>query len=202
MIAVSVLLRQSWAALRLLLLLTVLLGLLYPFAVLAVGRLVPDRADGSLVRDEDGTVVGSALIGQPFTGDGWFLPRPSVAGEGYDPIASGASNLGPNNPDLLDKVRQRQAEIAAREDVPVDEVPPDAVTASGSGLDPHISADYARIQVPRVAAARGLSPSEVADLVEQHVQQRDLGFIGAPRVNVVELNLALERLADAGTGQG
>jgi K+-transporting ATPase ATPase C chain len=198
----TLLLRQAWAALRLLALLTVVLGLLYPLAVLGVAQLVPARADGSLVRDAEGTVVGSALIGQQFTGDEWFLPRPSAAGDGYDPRASGASNLGPNNPDLLADVGQRQAEIAAREGVAVDQIPPDAVTASASGLDPHISPEYARLQVARVAGARGLPQREVAALVEQHVQGRDLGFIGAPRVNVLELNLALLRLADATPGQG
>jgi K+-transporting ATPase ATPase C chain len=201
-IAMQVLLRQSWAALRLLLVLTVGLGLLYPFAVLAVGLVVPERANGSLLPADDGTVVGSSLLGQPFTGDEWFLPRPSVAGEGYDALASGASNLGPNNADLLEQVQQRQQQIAAREGVPLERVPPDAVTASGSGLDPHISPEYARIQVPRVAAARDLPQPEVAALVERHVQGRDLGFIGAPRVNVLELNLALQQLADGLAGNG
>jgi K+-transporting ATPase ATPase C chain len=197
-----VLLRQSWAALRLLLVLTVGLGLLYPLAVLAVGLVVPERANGSLLQTADGTVVGSSLLGQPFTGDEWFLPRPSAAGEGYDPLASGASNLGPNNAELLDEVQQRQQQIAAREGVPLEQVPPDAVTASGSGLDPHISPAYARIQVPRVAAARDLPEPDVAALVEQHVQGRDLGFIGDPRVNVLELNLALQQRADGPAGNG
>jgi K+-transporting ATPase ATPase C chain len=196
------LLRQLWAALRLLLILTVGLGVLYPLGVLAIGLVVPERANGSLLQDDDGTVVGSSLLGQPFTGDEWFLPRPSVAGEGYDPLASGASNLGPNNADLLEQVQQRQQQIAAREGVPLEQVPPDAVTASGSGLDPHISPEYARTQVARVAAARDLPQPEVAALVEQHVQGRDLGFIGAPRVNVLELNLALQQLADGLAGNG
>jgi K+-transporting ATPase ATPase C chain len=201
-ITMQVLLRQSWAALRLLLILTLALGLLYPLTVLAVGRLVPARADGSLLRADDGSVLGSSLIGQAFIGDEWFLPRPSAAGDGYDPLASGGSNLGPNNPDLLAQVQRLQAEVAAREGVPAATVPPDAVTASASGLDPHISPAYARLQVPRVAAARGLPPEQVADLVERPVQGRDLGFIGEPRVNVLELNLALQRLADAAPGQG
>jgi K+-transporting ATPase ATPase C chain len=201
-IVMRVLLRQSWAALRLLLVLTVGLGLLYPLAVLAVGLVVPERANGSLLQTADGTVVGSSLLGQPFTGDEWFLPRPSAAGEGYDPLASGASNLGPNNAELLDEVQQRQQQIAAREGVPLEQVPPDAVTASGSGLDPHISPAYARIQVPRVAAARDLPEPDVAALVEQHVQGRDLGFIGDPSVNVLELNLALQQRADGPAGNG
>lgn len=195
MSAVTQLLRQSWAGLRLLLVLTVVLGLLYPLAVLGIGRLLPDRADGSLLTGPDGSVVGSRLLGQGFTGDEWFLPRPSSAGDGYDPLASGASNLGPNNPDLVALVGQRRAEVAAREGVEPSQVPADAVTASGSGLDPDISPQYARLQVPRVAAARGLPVTSVAALVEAHVEGRQLGFVGAPRVNVVELNLALDALA-------
>lgn len=185
--------RVSLAALRLLLVFTVALGLAYPLAMTGLARVVPDRADGSLVR-ADGRVVGSRLIGQRFTGDGWFLPRPSVAGEGYDPMASGASNLGPNNEDLAATIHDRIAQVAAREGVDPGAVPPDAVTASGSGLDPDISPQYARLQVARVARTRGLSEADVAALVEQHVQGRQLGFIGAPRVNVVELNLALHTL--------
>jgi len=197
--AVTLLLRQSWAGLRLLLVLTVALGLLYPLAVLAVGRLLPDRADGSLLAGPEGRVVGSRLLGQRFTGDEWFLPRPSAAGEGYDPLSSAASNLGPNSPALVALVGQRRAEIAARESVDPSQVPADAVTASGSGLDPHISPQYARLQIPRVAVARGLPVTEVAVLVEEHVEGRQIGFIGAPTVNVVELNLAL---ADLASGEG
>lgn len=197
MIVMSVI-RQSWAGLRLLALLTVVLGLLYPLAVLAAGLLVPGRANGSLV-SEGGTVVGSRLIGQSFQGDEWFLPRPSVAGAGYDPLASGASNLGPNNPDLVALIEQRRAEVAAREGVDPATVPADAVTASGSGLDPHISPEYASLQVPRVAAARDLPETAVVDLVERHTDGRRLGFLGAPTVNVVELNLAL---ADLASGEG
>jgi K+-transporting ATPase ATPase C chain len=194
---VILLLRQAWAGLRLLLVLTVALGLLYPLSVLAVGRLVPGRADGSLLTGPDGTVVGSRLLGQGFAGDEWFLPRPSAAGDGYDPLASGASNLGPSNADLVALVEQRRAEVAAREGVDPSAVPADAVTASGSGLDPHISPEYARLQVPRVAAARGLAETSLAALVEEQVRGRQLGFVGAPTVNVVELNLALAVLASA-----
>jgi len=183
-------LRQSLAGLRLLLLLTVVLGLAYPMAVYGVGRLVPERADGSMLT-VDGSVVGSRLIGQAFDGDEWFLPRPSVAGDGYDPLASGASNLGPENPDLLATVTERRQEVADREGVDPSAVPADAVTASGSGLDPDISPEYARLQVDRVARARGLDPDAVRQLVDDHVQGRDLGFLGAPRVNVLELNAAL-----------
>ncbi|WP_432548433.1 potassium-transporting ATPase subunit KdpC [Kineococcus sp. SYSU DK004] len=173
---------------------TVVLGLLYPLAVFGVGRLVPARADGRLV-EHDGRVVGSALLGQAFDGDEWFQPRPSVAGDGYDPLASGASNLGPSSAQLLATVEQRRAEVAARDGVAPADVAPDALTASGSGLDPDISPRYARQQVQRVARERGLDPAAVAALVEQHVQDRALGFLGAPRVGVLELNLALDRLA-------
>src|SRR3712207_3300350 len=127
--------RQSLAGLRLLLVLTVVLGVAYPVAVYGVGRLVPDRADGSPLA-VDGRVVGLSLVGQPFDGDQWFLPRPSAAGDGYDPLASGASNLGPENADLLAAVEQRRAEVARREGVDPELVPADALTASGSGLDP------------------------------------------------------------------
>ena len=183
-------LRQSLAGLRLLLVLTVVLGLAYPMAVFGVGRLVPDRADGSMLT-VDGSVVGSRLIGQAFDGDEWFLPRPSAAGDGYDPLASGASNLGPENPDLLATVTERKQAVADREDVDPSAVPADAVTASGSGLDPDISPEYARLQVDRVARVRGLEPTVVRQLVDDHVQGRDLGFLGEPRVNVLELNTAL-----------
>jgi len=183
-------LRQSVAGLRLLLVLTVVLGLAYPLAVYGVGRLVPDKADGSMLT-VDGRVVGSRLIGQAFDGDEWFLPRPSVAGDGYDPLASGASNLGPENPDLLATVTERKQEVADREGVDPSAVPADAVTASGSGLDPDISPEYARLQVDRVARVRGLEPTVVRQLVDDHVKGRDLGFLGEPRVNVLELNAAL-----------
>ena len=183
-------LRQSLAGLRLLLVLTVVLGLAYPLAVYGVGRLVPDKADGSMLT-VDGQVVGSRLLGQSFDDDEWFLPRPSEAGDGYDPLASGASNLGPENPDLLASVTERKQAVADREDVDPSEVPADAVTASGSGLDPDISPEYARLQVDRVARVRGLEPTAVRQLVEDHVQGRDLGLLGEPHVNVLELNAAL-----------
>lgn len=189
----TALLRQHLAALRLLLALTLLLGVAYPAAVLAIGRLVPDRADGSLLR-VDGQVVGSRLLGQPFEGDEWFLPRPSAAGEGYDPLASAASNLGPENPDLLATVAERRADVASREGVDASAVPADAVTASASGLDPDISPEYARLQVARVARARDLPEAAVAALVESHIADRDLGFLGEPHVNVLELNAGLEAL--------
>ncbi len=186
-------LRQSLAGLRVLLVLTVLTGLVYPAAVYAVGRLMPDRADGSMVV-VDGRVVGSRLIGQPFDGDEWFLPRPSAAGDGYDPLASGASNLGPENTDLLAAVEQRRAEVAEGEGVHPGLVPPDALTASGSGLDPHISPEYAALQVPRVARVRGIEEDTVSVLVAEATTDRELGVLGEPRVNVLELNAALAML--------
>jgi potassium-transporting ATPase KdpC subunit len=187
-------LRQAWVGLRLLLVMTVLLGVVYPFAVFLVGRVVPGTSDGSYVAASDGTVVGSALIGQQFEGAEWFHPRPSAAGDGYDPLSSGGSNLGPENPDLVAAVTERIAAVAAEDGVDPGQVPPDAVTASGSGLDPAISRDYAAIQVERVARERGVDPSVVRDLVAQHTSGRILGFIGEPTVNVLELNLALTGL--------
>lgn len=188
-------LRQAGAALRLLVVLTLVLGIGYPVAVWAAGRVVADRADGSFL-EHDGQVVGSSLLGQVTEGDEWFRPRPSVAGDGYDPRTSGASNLGPENPDLLAAVEERRAEVAAREGVDPALVPVDAITASGSGLDPHISPEYARIQVARVADARGMDVDELAALVEEHVAPRPLGILGEETVNVLELNIAVAE-ADA-----
>ncbi len=191
----SLLLRQAWVGFRLLLVMTFVLGVAYPLVVLGVGRLVPAAADGAYLTDASGAVVGSRLIGQSFTGREWFHPRPSAAGDGYDALASGGSNLAADNPDLVAAVAERQAAAAATDGVTSGDVPPDAVTASGSGLDPHISPDYARQQVDRVASARGLPTETVVALVEEHVDGRLLGFIGEPRVNVLELNLALARLS-------
>lgn len=186
--------RQALGGLRLLLVLTLLLGVVYPTAVWAVGRVVPDRADGSLLV-VDGQVRGSRLLAQAFTGPGWFQPRPSAAGDGYDALASGASNLGPENPDLLADVAARRAEVAAREGVDPADVPADAVTASASGLDPDVSPAYAALQVPRVARERGLPEADVRRLVAAATRGRDLGFLGEPRVNVVTLNASLAAAA-------
>lgn len=182
------LLRQSFAAARVLLVLTVLLGVLYPAAVWAVGRAVPDRADGSLLR-VDGQVVGSRLLGQTFEGPSWFHPRPSAGS--YDGLASAPSNLGPSNPDLVAAIEERRAAVAAEEGVEPAAVPPDAVTASGSGLDPHVSPAYADLQVPRVARERGLPVDQVRRLVEEATSGRVLGYLGEPTVNVLELNASL-----------
>lgn len=197
--------RTTWShlgvALRAMLVLTVILGVGYPLLVTGLGRLMPARADGSLVTDAAGTVVGSALIGQAFTdADGaplprYFQSRPSAAGDGYDAAASSGSNLGPENPDLIAAVEERRAAVADLEGVDPAAVPADAVTASGSGLDPQISPAYAELQVPRVAAERGLPEGEVRDLVTAATTGPDLGFLGQAGVNVLELNLALDRLA-------
>jgi K+-transporting ATPase ATPase C chain len=186
--------RQSWIAVRFLLVMTLVLGVGYPVAVWAVGRAVPGTADGSFVTDASGTVVGSALIGQAFDGPTWFHPRPSAAGQGYDPLSSGGSNLGASNDDLVKAVTERKAAIAAEDGVDPASIPADAVTASGSGLDPDISPEYAALQVARVAKARNLDPGVVQQLVADHTTGRSLGFMGEPRVNVLQLNLALGSL--------
>lgn len=199
-------LRQTLAGLRVLLLMTVVLGVLYPLAITGVAQVAfPWRAEGSLVTatgehttDPD-EAVGSALLGQLVEDEGLFQPRPSAAGAGYDPLATAGSNLGPESPDLLATVEQRLTEVAEREGVAVEEVPADAVTASASGLDPHISPTYAALQVPRVAEAQGLTEAEVADLVEEHTQGRTLGVLGEPRVDVLALNIAVLGLVHAGS---
>lgn len=197
------LLRSLGVAVRAMIVFTIVLGLGYTLLITGIGQLlVPTQANGSLVRDGSGDVVGSALIGQSFTdADGLPLPayfqsRPSAAGDGYDGGASSGSNLGPENTDLIAAIEERRAAIAAFENVDPDEIPADALTASASGLDPHISPAYARLQVPRVAAARDLPVSEVGALVESRLQSRDLGFLGEPRVNVLELNLALDAIEE------
>lgn len=181
--------RHFWPQLRVatraLLVATVALGIGYPALITGVGALLPDAAHGSLVTGADGTVVGSRLIGQSFDGDPrYFQSRPSAAGDGYDAAASGGSNLGPGNPDLAAAVAGRRADGATA---------PDALTASGSGLDPDISPENARSQVDRVAEARGLPREEVAALVEATISGRQLGYLGEPTVNVLTLNLALDQ---------
>lgn len=186
--------RQLLPALRLLAVLTVLLGIAYPLAITGVAQAVfADQANGSIVR-VDGEAVGSSLVGQVFTGDEYFESRPSAAGDGYDATASAASNLGPNNPDLLATVEERAVAYRERNGLVADaEVPVDAVTTSGSGLDPHISVANARLQAERVAEARGLPVDDVLALVDEHTDGRTLGFLGEEGVNVLELNLALDR---------
>lgn len=186
-------LRQSFAGLRLLLVLTVVLGIGYPLLISAVGLVLPHQAGGSPAV-VDGRTVGSTLIGQAFDGPEWFHPRPSAAGDGYNAMSSSGSNLGPSNPDLVATIEERRAAVAALEGVEPTAVPADAVTASGSGLDPHISPEYAELQMARVARERGLDPAEVSGLVARHTARPDLGFLGRPRVNVLELNIAIDEL--------
>ncbi|MBO9531825.1 MAG: potassium-transporting ATPase subunit KdpC [Solirubrobacteraceae bacterium] len=185
-------LRQFAAAVRVLLVLTAICGVAYPLAVTAVAQVIsPGTANGSRV-EVGGKTVGSRLIAQPFDGPGWFQPRPSGAGEdGYDTLASAPSNLGPNNDDLVAAIKERRAAYAEANGVPVSEVPADAVTASGSGLDPHISPENARLQVARVARERDLAPERVRALVDDATQGRTLGVLGEARVNVLELNARL-----------
>lgn len=182
------LLRQCRVAARVLLLMTVLLGLCYPVAVWAGGRLLGSPGDGRPIR-VDGVVVGSALLGQEFTGPEWFHPRPSAGG--YDSLATGPTNQGPLSNDLASAVATRRIQVARTEGVDPARVPPDALTASGSGLDPHISPAYALLQAPRVARATGLSLAAVEQLVEEHTVQPFLGVHGAPGVNVTTLNVAV-----------
>lgn len=191
--------RQLGPALRVLIVLTVILGLIYPFAVWAVGQVAfRDQANGSLIHS-NGQVVGSRLIGQQFDGPRWFHSRPSATGDTpYDAMNSYGSNLGPTNPDLVKMVKERKAAVARENGVPQSVVPPDAVTASSSGLDPHISPEYAAIQVNRVAKARGLSVEQVKQLVEDNTDNPSLGFLGNAGVNVVELNLALNQASGRG----
>jgi K+-transporting ATPase ATPase C chain len=194
-IAMNATVRQAWVAIRFLLVMTVVLGVVYPVGVYAVGRAVPGRADGSFVTGKDGAVVGSALIGQQFDGAQYFHSRPSAAGaDGYDALSSSGSNLGPNNEDLVTAVQERLAAVAAEEGVLPDQVPADAVTASGSGLDPHISPAYAELQVARVARERSLPVADVRRLVSESTDSAVLGFLGEPGVNVLSLNLALDQL--------
>jgi potassium-transporting ATPase KdpC subunit len=209
-------LQQYLAALRTLLALTVIFGLAYPLVMTGVAQVAfHGNANGSLVH-RDGKVVGSDLIGQAFTkpvlvngkpkkdADGnpvvepdpkYFQSRPSAAGLGYDPLSTSASNLGPENKDLIAAMKERRTTAAKLDGVPPSSVSPAALQASGSGLDPHISPAYAREQVARIAQVRGLSDAQVRQLVDDHVQSRPLGFLGEPRVNVLELNLALDALA-------
>lgn len=182
------------------LVLTAVLGIAYPLVITGVGEAAfPWHSNGSVV-EVNGMPVGSALIGQSFSDANgnplpeYFQPRPSAAGKGYDGAASGGSNLGPENPDLIALIKKRRAEIAEFDDVDPKEIPADALTASASGLDPDISPAYALLQVSRIAKERGLLEPQVRELVTSKIRPRDLGYLGEPSVNVLELNIALTQL--------
>ncbi len=184
--------KQIYPAVALTIVLTVLVGIIYPFVVTGLSELFfKEKARGSLI-ERDGKVVGSRLIGQAFKGPGYFHSRPSASGWGYDATASGGTNLGPTSKRLIEEqVRKRSKELRAENpDVPI---PIDLVTSSGSGLDPHITPAAAEFQIPRVARERRMSEGKVKQLVQEHTEGRQFGVLGEPRVNVLELNLALDK---------
>ncbi|NMM93356.1 potassium-transporting ATPase subunit KdpC [Bifidobacterium oedipodis] len=193
-------LRAWWAGFKAIIVFTVIV-IVYTFVMTGIGQLgMSDQTNGSMITNANGEVVGSSLIGQSFTdADGNALPqyfqsRPSAAGDGYDATASGGTNKGHKDADLIKSVKELRKQIAKREGVSVKDVPADATTSSSSGLDPHISPEYAAIQVKRVAKERGLSQEKVEQMVKDHTTGRGLGFLGDPAVNVVTLNNDLDKL--------
>lgn len=171
-------------------------GLVYALIATGIaGALFPAQANGSLIRDADGSVRGSLLVAQPFTGDGYFQTRPS--GAGYDPMTSSGSNMARSNPELIKRVADATAAVAAREGVDPASVPSDLVTQSGSNLDPELSPAAVQLQIPRVAKARGMTTEQVQVLVNAQLKPRQLGVLGAPRINVIALNRALDAAAHA-----
>jgi potassium-transporting ATPase KdpC subunit len=180
-------------SIRFTLLTTLLFGIIYPLALTGIaGALFPHKSAGSLIL-KNGQVIGSELIAQSFTSDRYFHPRPSAAGNGYDATSSGGSNLAQSNTKLVQRIQGDIDKLSAEN--PGHPVPIDAVTTSGSGLDPDITPDNAYFQAPRIAKARSLSPQQVHQLIQQHITGRTFGLLGEPRVNVLELNLALDQLS-------
>jgi potassium-transporting ATPase KdpC subunit len=190
-------------ALRATIVTLVLTGLIYPLCMTGIAQaLFPTAAGGSLAKDETGKVVGSRLIGQSFANPAYFQPRPSAAGNGYDPMASGGSNLGPTSAKLQERVKSDLARLQKDNPQAAGPVPVELVTASASGLDPHLSPAAARWQISRVARARAVNPDRVAATLEELVAGRDLGILGEPTVNVLDLNLALDRQFGRAAGMG
>lgn len=189
--------KHIYPAVALTIVLTVLLGIIYPFAITGLSYLFfKEKAQGSLI-EREGRVIGSRLIGQPFKGAGYFHSRPSAAGSGYDATASGGTNLGPTSKQLFEEQVTGRAEQLRAEN-PNAKIPVDLVTSSGSGLDPHISPSAAEFQIPRVSRERGMSEEELRRLVHKHTEGREFSVLGEPRVNVLELNLAVDQASGRG----